>query len=86
MASQEWGRSLARRLHETPHVETLEQLEAALHEKDRKSAAGIGPRRLAMLRAALNQMLTRIRPIRLGPADEPRSMSCLMSIANTMQK
>jgi len=65
------GPTLAKRLHETLHVETLEQLEAALHEKDRKSVAGIGPRRLAILRAALSQMLTRIRPIRLGPADEP---------------
>jgi hypothetical protein len=65
------GPTLAKRLHETLHVETLEQLEAALHEKDRKSVAGIGPRRLAILRAALSQMLTRIRPICLGPADEP---------------
>ncbi len=65
------GPTLAKRLHETLHVETLEQLEAALHEKDGKSVAGIGPRRLAILRAALSQMLARIRPIRTGPADEP---------------
>jgi predicted flap endonuclease-1-like 5' DNA nuclease len=65
------GPTLAKRLHETLHVETLEQLEAALHEKVRQSVAGIGPRRLAMLRAALSQMLGRIRPIRTGPSDEP---------------
>jgi predicted flap endonuclease-1-like 5' DNA nuclease len=65
------GPVLAKRLHETLHVETLEQLEAALHEKDGRSVAGIGPRRLAILRAALSQMLARIRPIRIGPTDEP---------------
>ena len=65
------GPTLAKRLHETLHVETLEQLEAALHEKNGKSVPGIGPRRLAILRAALSQMLARIRPVRTGPADEP---------------
>ena len=64
------GPALAERLHETLHVETLEQLEAALHEKD-VSVPGIGPRRRAMLRAALGQMLARIRPVRTGPTDEP---------------
>jgi hypothetical protein len=62
---------LARRLHETLHVETLEQLEAALHEQGSKAVAGIGPRRLAILRAALNQMLARIRTVRTGLIDEP---------------
>jgi hypothetical protein len=58
-------------MHETLHVETLEQLEAALHEKRGKSVAGIGPRRLAILRAALGQMLARIRPVRTRPTEEP---------------
>jgi predicted flap endonuclease-1-like 5' DNA nuclease len=65
------GPTLAKRLHETLHVETLEQLEAALHEKHGTAVAGIGPRRLAILRASLGQMLARIRPVRTGPADEP---------------
>jgi len=65
------GRELAKRLHETLHVETLEQLEAALHEPNAKKVAGVGPRRLSMLRAALAQMLARIRPARTGPIDEP---------------
>ena len=64
------GPVLARRLHETLHVETLEQLEAALHEGT-KSAPGLGPRRRTAFRAVLAQMLARIRPIRTGPADEP---------------
>jgi hypothetical protein len=65
------GPTLARRLHETLHVETLEQLEAALHEKGGKPVAGIGPRRLAILNASLGQMLARIRPVRTGLTDEP---------------
>ena len=65
------GPILAKRLHETLHVETLEQLEAALHEKDGRPVAGIGPPRLAILRAALSQMLARIRPQRIAPTEEP---------------
>ncbi len=65
------GSTLAKRLHETLHVETLEQLEAALHEKDVKRVAGIGPRRLAILRAALGQILVHIRPVRTRPIEEP---------------
>ncbi len=65
------GPALAKRLHETLGVETLEQLEAALHGPGARPVPGIGPRRLAMLRAALTQMLTRIRIIRTAPNDEP---------------
>jgi len=65
------GPILAKRLHEALHVETLEQLEAAVHERRAKAVAGVGPRRMAILRAGLSQMLARIRPMRTGPADEP---------------
>ena len=65
------GPVLAKRLHEALHVETLEQLEAAVHERRAKAVAGVGPRRMAILRAGLSQMLARIRPMRTGPADEP---------------
>lgn len=65
------GPIFAKRLHEALHVETLEQLEAALHEKGAGAVPGIGPRRLAILRAALDQMLRRIRAVRTAPADEP---------------
>jgi len=65
------GPELAKRLHETLHVESLEQLEAKLHEPGAKKVAGMGPRRLAVLRASLGQMLARIRPVRTMPTDEP---------------
>lgn len=73
------GPKLAARLHEALHVETLEQLEAALHDKSTEAVRGIGPRRRAMLRAALAQMLARIRTVRTGPADEP-SVSVLLDV------
>jgi DNA polymerase (family X) len=65
------GPALARRLHEALHVETLEQLEAALADENR-SVAGVGRRRRAALRAALAQMLARLRPGRATPSEEPQ--------------
>ena len=65
------GPELANRLHEALHVDTLEQLEAALHDPDSQKVAGVGPRRLAMLRASLAQMLARIRSVKTTRADEP---------------
>jgi hypothetical protein len=65
------GPELARRLHEDLEVETLEQLEAALYASRHRKVKGIGPRRLAMLRASLDQALARVRPVRTGPAEEP---------------
>jgi len=73
------GPILARRLHETLHVETLEQLEAALHEKGAKPVAGLGSRRRAALRAVLNQVLARIRSVRIGPSEEP-SVDVLLDV------
>lgn len=65
------GPTLARRLHEALQVESLEQLETALHETAPKPIPGLGPRRRALLRAALGQMLARIRSVRTGATDEP---------------
>ncbi len=58
------GPELARRLHETLHVDTLEALEAAAHAGRLESVPGIGPRRAAALRAALGEALSRVRPAR----------------------
>jgi hypothetical protein len=65
------GPQLAKRLHESFQVDTLEQLEAALAEPAIKKVQGLGVRRLAILRASLNQILGRIRSVRTTPADEP---------------
>jgi DNA polymerase (family X) len=50
-----------------------------LHEKGATPVAGIGPRRLAILRATLGNMLARIRTVRTGPADEP-SVDILLDV------
>ncbi len=73
------GPVLAKRLHDTLHVETLEQLEAALHEKEAKPVVGLGSRRRAALRAVLNQVLARIRLVRIGPSEEP-SVDILLDV------
>jgi hypothetical protein len=71
------GPELAKRLHETLRVETLEQLEAALHDAGMPPVRGVGLRRLAMLRATLAQMLTRLRTRRTAPHEEPPVASLL---------
>jgi putative hydrolase len=53
------GPALARRIHDTLHVDTLEALEVAAHDGRLAAMAGIGPRRAAMIRAALQSMLGR---------------------------
>lgn len=65
------GPKLARRIHDELHVDTLEALEVAAHDRRLESVPGVGPRRAAMLRAALAEMLARTRPPRERPAHEP---------------
>jgi hypothetical protein len=65
------GAALARRLHETLHVDTLQALEVAAHDGRLAAVPGVGPRRAAALRAALAGMLGRTgaRPREIG--EEP---------------
>lgn len=65
------GPKLARRLHDELKVETLEQLEAALHDPETGRIANIGPRRLELLRQGLASHLARVRPRRIAPTEEP---------------
>lgn len=65
------GPALARRIHETLEVETLEALEIAAHNGRLASVPGIGGRRAAMLRAALASMLARRPARRRGETAEP---------------
>lgn len=63
------GPGLAREIHESLQVDSLETLEAAAHSGALETVAGIGPRRAAMIRAALHDMLARRRP---RPTDHVR--------------
>jgi putative hydrolase len=71
------GPELARRIHDTLHVETLEALEMAAHDGRLETVPGVGPRRAAMLRAALANMLGRGRVRRLQAAPAPGAAALL---------
>jgi hypothetical protein len=62
------GPDLARQIHDTLHVDTLEALEAACNDGSIETVPGIGKRRAASVRAALAQLLSqrRVRGLRLG--------------------
>jgi DNA polymerase (family 10) len=55
------GPELAKRIHDELHIDSLEALEAAASDGRLEAVAGIGPRRVAAWRAALDRMLGRIR-------------------------
>ncbi|HSO06618.1 MAG TPA: helix-hairpin-helix domain-containing protein [Pelomicrobium sp.] len=63
------GEDLARRIHDTLDVDTLEALEIAAHDGRLETVPGIGPRRAAMLRASLSAMLDRVRRRPLAPRE-----------------
>jgi hypothetical protein len=66
------GPTLAQRLHEGLHVDSLEALEVAAHDGRLAALPGFGERRAAMIRTALGSMLGRAR-WRAAPerAEEP---------------
>ena len=65
------GPGLASALHEALHVDTLEGLEAAAAAGRLEEVPGLGRRRIAMLRAALSELLARVRPRESGTVEEP---------------
>jgi hypothetical protein len=65
------GPALAHRVCETLQVHTLEALEAAAHDGRLEQVPGFGHRRAAMVRAALAEMLARVRRLPLVPHEEP---------------
>jgi hypothetical protein len=78
------GPDLARHIHDTLHVDTLEALEAACADGRIETVPGIGPRRAASIRAALAQLLgqRRVRALRGrngAPQHEP-TVELLLSV------
>ncbi len=55
------GPDLARRIHDTLHIDSLEQLETAAFDGRLARVHGLGPRRIAALRASLAELLRRTR-------------------------
>jgi hypothetical protein len=67
------GPSLAHKLQETLRLDSLEALEAAARDGRLQRMAGFGPRRAAMVLAALAAIPARVRPPISDPADEPEA-------------
>ena len=65
------GPALAHRISEKLHVDTLEGLEAAAQDGRLDGIPGFGPRRVAMVRSALAEMLSRGRRRARGSQPEP---------------
>jgi putative hydrolase len=65
------GAELARRIHDALEIDTLEALEAAAHDGRLETVLGVGPRRAAVVRAALATTLGPARRSRLPPGTEP---------------
>ncbi len=64
------GPELAERIHEELHIDTLEDLELAAHDGRLDAVPGIGPRRVAAIRAVLAERLGRRRiktPVEFAP-------------------
>ena len=73
------GPELAARIHDSLHVETLEQLEQAAHDGRLDGVPGIGARRTAVIRAGLAERLGR-RPRAAAPVERPAPISMLLDV------
>jgi putative hydrolase len=65
------GPELARRIHDTLHVDTLEELEMAAHDGRLETVEGLGPRRAMSIRASLGTLLGRVRGRARADANGP---------------
>jgi hypothetical protein len=74
------GPELARAIHDTLHVDTLEALEAAAHDGRLERVEGVGARRSAAIRAALASMLGRRLPRAARPAATAPSVETLLAV------
>ena len=71
------GPKLADRIHETLHLDSLEALEAAAHDGRLADVPGFGPRRAAMVRGALAELLPRLWPSPSRQMEEPDALAVL---------
>jgi hypothetical protein len=75
------GPALARVIHDTLHVDTLEALEIAANDGRVESVSGVGPRRAQMIRAALAALLGRgAQGWRRSAATQEPSVAVLLAI------
>jgi len=74
------GPELAKRIHDTLHVDTLEGLEVAANDGTLEAVPGVGPRRAAAWRAALERMLGRVRARVPGGAGSEPGVDLLLDV------
>jgi DNA polymerase (family X) len=74
------GRVTARLIHDELHIDTLEALEAAAHDGRLQALRGIGPRKAAAIRAALEALLARRRPGRVARGQEPPPVAAILAV------
>ena len=74
------GPELAKRIHDTLHVDTLEGLEVAANDGTLEAVPGVGPRRAAAWRAALERMLGRVRARVPGAAGSEPGVDLLLDV------
>ena len=65
------GPTLAREIHETLHIDSLEALEVAAHDGRLRQVPGFGARRISVVRGVLADLLSRVRSAAPFVADEP---------------
>lgn len=73
------GPELAARIHDELHIDTLEQLEQAAHDGTLDGVPGMGPRRTAVVRAALADRLGH-RRVRRSEAQARPPVSLLLQV------
>lgn len=74
------GPALARTIHETLHIDTLEGLEAAAVDGRLASVNGMGARRISSIRHSLNDMLARRRPRRAQRENAPPEVRDILAV------
>lgn len=75
------GPDLAHRIHDELHIDSLQALEAAAHDGRLAQLRGIGERRAQALRAAVTNMLDRVRPASAASVlREPRAAPSVAEI------
>jgi hypothetical protein len=74
------GPEIARRIHETLGVETLEDLEVAVNDGRIEKIQGIGNRRARMIRASLASMLQRRRRVPQGTDSPNVSVGLVLNV------
>lgn len=80
------GPRLAERIHDELGIDSLEELEVTAHDGRLDQLPGIGHRRAYMIRAALEAMLSRPRPVAHGTASGGPAVDLLLRVDETYRE